>query len=84
MKTSYRSYSEIDKQLEILKIERQISFHKVLRSSNSISSSFSINNLFKLGIKNVGSSIGNSKGLKTIVYSSILKFLINKFIKRRS
>lgn len=84
MKPSYSSYSEINKQLEILKVERQISFHKVMRSTNSITDNLAPSNLFKLGIGTIGSSIGNSKGLKAIVVSTILKFLVNKFIKRRS
>jgi len=80
MKTKYSSYQEIDRELEILKVERELHFQRFLRSTQGIKNALSPVSLLKSGF----SSIGNSSGLKTMVVSAAIKFIINKFIKRRS
>lgn len=83
MKKIYSSYSEIDRQLEILKIEREISMLKIIESTEHISAYFKIGNLFKIGIGSLGNSIGKSKQLKVFLFTTALKFLVSKLFKRK-
>lgn len=83
MKKSYSSYAEIDKQLEILKIEREIRLLKIIESSEHITNQFTTGNLFKLGISSLGSSIGQSKQFKVFIFTTILKFFVRRLFKRK-
>lgn len=83
MKKSFNSYEEINKQLEILKIEREISYLKLIESTSNISNTFSAPNILKLGIGKLGNTLGNSKQFKFLIYSSVFKFIIKKLIKRK-
>ncbi|RRJ90587.1 hypothetical protein EG240_08655 [Paenimyroides tangerinum] len=87
MKQSYNSYEEINRHLEILKIEREISFHRLMQSTSSISKSLTAPNLIKMGLGTIGttisSSLGQSKQLKVFLFTTVLKFLIRKLFKRK-
>ena len=83
MKKSYSSYAEIDKQLEILKIEREIRLLKIIESSENISNQFTTGNLFKFGISSLGSSIGQSKQFKVFIFTTVLKFFVRRLFKRK-
>ena len=87
MKQSYNSYEEINRHLEILKIEREISFHRLMQSTSSISKNLTAPNLLKMGLGTIGttisSSLGQSKQLKVFLFTTVLKFLIRKLFKRK-
>lgn len=82
MKIRYTSYEEVDKELEILRLEREISIRKIGNNAEEITSLFSPGQLLQQGLSSLGSSVKNSKGIKTLVLSTVLKFLFNKFIKK--
>lgn len=82
MKIRYTSYEEVDKELEILRLEREISIRKIVNNAEEITSLFSPGQLLQQGLTSLGSSVKNSKGIKTLVLSTVLKFLFNKFIKK--
>ncbi len=82
MKIRYTSYEEVDKELEILRLEREISIRKIGNNAEEITSLFSPGQLLQQGLTSLGSSVKNSKGIKTLVLSTVLKFLFNKFIKK--
>jgi len=83
MKKIYTSYEEVDKELEILKLEREISIRKIGNDAEEISQLFSPNKIIHQGLASLGSTVKNSNGIKTLVLSTVLKFLFNKFIKKK-
>ncbi len=83
MKTVYTSYEEIDKELEIRKLEREISFRKLSKNADDISQFFTPANFIKGGLLTLGSNLRHSKEIKTFVLSTLMNFMINKFIKRK-
>ncbi len=83
MKKQYTTYEEVDKELEILRLEREISIRKIGNNAEDITHLFSPSNLLQQGLTSFGSSVKNSKGIKTLVVSTVLKFLFNKLIKKK-
>lgn len=83
MKKIYTSYEEVDKELEILRLEREISIRKIGNDVEDITGLFSPNKLIHQGLSSLGSTVKNSKGIKTLVLSTVFKFLFNKFIKKK-
>lgn len=83
MKQRFNSYEEVNQQLEILKIERQISYHRLMKHTSSISDSFTLPNFLKLGIGTIGNSIGNSNQFKVFIYTTLIKFVLRKVFKRK-
>jgi len=82
MKIRYKSYEEVDKELEILRLEREISIRKIGNNAEEISQLFSPSQLLRQGLTSLGSSVKKSQGIKTLVLSTLIKFLFNKFIKK--
>lgn len=82
MKIRYKSYEEVDKELEILRLEREISIRKIGNNAEEISQLFSPSQLLRQGLTSLGSSVKKSQGIKTLVLSTLFKFLFNKFIKK--
>lgn len=82
MKTRYKSYEEVDKELEILRLEREISIKKIGNNTEEISQLFSFTHLVQQGLASIGSSVKKSQGIKTLVLSTLLKVIFNKFIKK--
>lgn len=83
MKTRYTSYEEVNRELEILKLEREISIRKIGNNAEDISQLFSPKNLIQQGLTSFGGTVKSSKGIKTLVLSTVFKFLFNKFIKKK-
>ena len=83
MKTRYTSFEEIDRELEILKLEREISIRKIGNNAEDISQLFSPKQLLQQGLATFSGSVKSSKGIKTLVLTTVLKFLFNKFIKKK-
>lgn len=80
MKIRYKSYEEVDKELEILRLEREISIRKIGNNAEDITQLFSPSNLLQQGLTSFGSSVKNSKGIKTLVLSTVFKFLDRKSV----
>ena len=82
MKIRYKTYEEVDKELEILRLEREISIRKIGNNAEDIAQLFSPSQLLQQGLASLGSSVKKSQGIKTLVLSTLFKFLFNKFIKK--
>ncbi|WCM41225.1 DUF6327 family protein [Flavobacterium sp. CBA20B-1] len=82
MKTKYTSYEEVNKELEILKLEREISIRKIGVNAENTLELFSPNRLITQGLTSLGNSVKHSKGIKTLVLSTVFKFLFNKILKK--
>lgn len=86
MKVKYSSYQEIDRELQILKLQREIQIQKMLRSSREIKQVLTPLNLIKnsfASFRQSKSLFGNSGGVKAFLISIALKFVINKFLKNK-
>lgn len=83
MKRTFSSYEEISKELEILKIEKEIGFLRLTQSTTAFTNNFTATNLLKFGLSNLGNSIGNSNQFKAFIFSTVLKFFIRKLFKRK-
>ena len=83
MKTRYTSYEEVNRELEILKLEREISIRKIRNDIQDIALLFSPSNLIRQGLTSFGSSIKNSKNVKSVILTTVFKFLYNKFFKKK-
>lgn len=83
MKTRYTSYEEVDRELEILKLEREISIRRIGSNAEDISQLFSPKQLLQQGLTSLGGTVKGSKGIKTLVLTTVFKFLFNKFIKKK-
>lgn len=77
-KKVYSSYDEIERDLEILDLERKLHYHKVVRSIDNFKDNFTFINLVSgfLGI-----SKKNAKPLAKTVIMSSLPFLIRKLMQ---
>jgi hypothetical protein len=74
----YTSYEEIDKDLEILALERQISYHKLVQNFDSVKDSISPGHL--LG-KLPKMALGAISSMPGSVKSAGLAFLVKKLFK---
>lgn len=70
----YSSYAQIDSELEILKVEKEISYQKLVLSIQKTKESFSFLNISSNVIDTVKSTFFSS-------YGTILRFLIPIIIK---
>lgn len=73
----YSSYDEIDKDLEILKLEKEIAFKKACLSVENTLDSFSSKNILQNIFGNVG-TVFNKYGLFQKI---VVPYLINRFLK---
>lgn len=88
MNKNYSSYQEIERDLEILSIEREIHKQKVLQSFNQTKTevaNFDAGNMLKSvlpSVTKIGQFVGRNKGLKSLLYSYLLRLVIKKIFKR--
>lgn len=75
----YSSYAEIDRELEILKLEKEIQFKKVILGIQKTSESFEPQNIIKNLIKSYKSNISSSYiDIIQLSLPLIIKWFINK------
>ncbi len=84
MKKEYTTFEEIDEDLEILKLEREIRIRKMGLSVERITNQLSPGNLAKKGISGIASTFQSSSGLKSAVITFIIKFIFNRLSKSKS
>lgn len=88
MNKNYSSYQEIERDLEILSIEREIHKQKVLQSFNRAKSSISnldTENMLKSvwpSVAKVGQFVGRNKSIKSLVYTYLLRVAFKKIFRR--
>lgn len=82
-KKVYSSYDEIDRDLEILDIERKLHYYKVKRSIEDLKEHLTLSNLAQGAL---GLSKANVKPLVKTAFRTALPFLVNKafslFVKK--
>lgn len=82
MKKVYTNFRDIDRDLEILKLEREIQLRKLGMKLENSSDLVSPNNLMKTGVSSLTSVLKSSSGLKSVIITGLIRFIINKFIKK--
>ena len=80
MKPKYSSYEEINRDLKILKIERELHFHKVFQSFDHLKEGFTPLKLVTNTFGTITSSIKGSGGIQAFVITSVLIF--KKLLKK--
>lgn len=84
MKKSYTSFEEIDQQLEILKLEREIQMRKMGLGIENISSAITPGNLAKTGIMNLASTVQGSTNFKSALATLFIKFIVKQLKRKKS
>jgi hypothetical protein len=83
LRKNYSSYEEINLDLEILRTERDIAFHKIKKSfsasKDEIKESIAPINVLKSGFQTFKSN--KSSSIKAIIISALIKFMLNKLKK---
>lgn len=75
----YSSYKEIELDLEILKVEKELSFQKLIWNGHKIKESFAFTNLINESLVSFKSMIYNSYGvILSTAIPLLIKFLSNK------
>ena len=83
IKKNYSSYEQINLDLEVLKTERDLAYHYIIRAAkngkNEIKNSFTPLNVLKFGINTFKSN--KKKGIKGILITIIIQYILNKLKK---
>lgn len=83
IKKNYSSYEQINLDLEVLKTERDLAYHYIIRAAkngkNEIKNSFTPLNIIKKGIQSFTTT--NKIGIKGILIPILLQFILGKLKK---
>lgn len=75
----YSSYAQIDSELEILKVEKEISYQKLILSVQKTKESFSVLNIASNVLDTIKSTFFNSSGtILSLMIPIIIKWFTNK------
>ena len=81
MRKSYTSFEQINHDLQILRIEREIHYQKINMALEQLKEETAPQNIIKNTLGSAGSLLRNSGGVQTLLVTSILKYFIRKFRK---
>lgn len=81
MRKSYSSFEQINHDLQILRIEREIHYQKINLAVEQLREETAPQNLIRNTLGSAGSLLKNSSGVQTLLFTSILKYFIRKFRK---
>lgn len=84
MKKRFTSFEDVDKELEILKLEREIQMRKMGLRVENISDAISPSNLIKTGFSTFATSFKESSGLRSIIFTAVIRFIIKQIKTRKS
>jgi hypothetical protein len=82
MKKRYTNFEEVDKQLEILKLEREIQFRKLGLKLENTSNIVSPSSLMKTGFSTLATTFKGTSSLKSVLLTVLVRFVMKKFTKR--
>jgi len=81
MRKSYSSFEQINHDLQILRIEREIHYQKINLAVDQLREETAPQNLIRNTLGSAGSLLKNSSGVQTLLVTSMLKYFIRKFRK---
>ncbi|WP_413510941.1 DUF6327 family protein [Myroides odoratus] len=78
MRKSYSSFEQINHDLQILRIEKEIHYQKINLAVDQLKEEVAPGNLIRNALGSAGSLMTNSGGIKALFITSILKYFIRK------
>jgi hypothetical protein len=81
MRKIYSSFEEINGDLQILKIKRELHYQKILSSADDLKEGLSPDRIIKNTFSLLIGQVRNSGGVQALLITSILKYF---FIRKRS
>lgn len=79
---AYKNFEDLDKDLEILKLEKELALRKLVAAGEHTTKVFAPSNLLKSGVSYVSSAFMGRTSWSGILYSFLIKKLVNKVLKR--
>lgn len=78
MKKSYSSFEEINRDLQILKIQRELHYQKILSSADDLKEELSPERIIKNTFSSLIGQVRSSGGIQAILISTVLKYFFNR------
>ncbi|MBW3518856.1 DUF6327 family protein [Flavobacterium sp. NKUCC04_CG] len=78
MKRQFNSIEEINRELEILDVQRELEFHRMVQSIDDLKEGFTPFKILKNTFGTVSSLLKNSTGVQTFLVTTLLKFIFKK------
>lgn len=78
MKKSYSSFEEINRDLQILKIQRELHYQKILSSADDLKEELSPDRIIKNTFSSLIGQVRNSGGIQALLITSVLKYFFNR------
>lgn len=82
MRKSYSSLEQINHDLQILRIEREIHYQKVNLALEQLKEEASPERLLKNALGSAGSLFKNSGGVQTLIVTSIFRYFMRRKFKK--
>ncbi|HUH25212.1 MAG TPA: DUF6327 family protein [Flavobacterium sp.] len=84
MKKRFTNFEDVDKQLEILKLEREIQLRKMGLKVEALTAVVTPGAMVKNGVSAFSSAFRHSSGLKSIVFTALIRFIIKQITSKKS
>lgn len=82
MHKKYNSLDEVNNQLNILKIERQLHYQNIFKSVDILREELTPVNLVKSSLASATSLFSGSKNIKTYAITTIASFILRRIFKK--
>lgn len=83
MKKIYTNFEEVDRQLEILKLEKEIQWRKLGIKLENSTALISPNSLMRNGFSTLTSAIKGTSSFKSILLTVAVRFIMKKITNRK-
>lgn len=84
MRKTYSSFEEINNDLQILKIQRDIHYHKIFRSVDNIKAELAPDNIVRNTFGSVTSFVKGSNNTQALIISAALKYFFKRMTNRKN
>ncbi len=82
MKKNYSSLDQINNDLKILRLEKQIAYEKMHQAIDSLKEELTPDNLIRSSISSASSFVSSTTGnIKALLITSVIKFIANRWYK---
>ncbi|MCP1995178.1 DUF6327 family protein [Flavobacterium sp. HSC-61S13] len=78
MKKQFNSIEEINHELKILDVQRELEFHRVVQSIDDLKDAFTPMKIIRNTFGSVASIVSNSNGVQTFLLTTLLKFIFKR------
>lgn len=82
MRKSYSSIEQINHDLQLLRLEKEIHYQKINLALEQLKEEASPANLIKSSLGSAGSVLKNTGGLQALLVTSILKYFIRRKFRK--